>query len=56
MFVCVQIMHLRGVRYFFQWNIFVYVFLVMSGIGALFYFVAGSKRWKRKNSMSAYDV
>jgi hypothetical protein len=49
-----QVMYLRGLRYIYQLNIFLYMMLGIMGISILAMLVRGPGKWKRPQRLDAY--
>eukprot|EP00877_Chromochloris_zofingiensis_P003260 jgi/Chrzof1/12935/Cz07g13030.t1 len=50
-----QVMYLRGLRYIYQFNIFLWMFLGMAGLSILAMIIKGPGKWKRKKPLDAYQ-
>jgi hypothetical protein len=51
---CLQVMFLKGLRYIYQFNIFLYMMMSIMGISILFMAIKGPGKWKRKKREDAY--
>lgn len=49
-----QVMYLRGLRYIYQLNIFLYMMLGIMGLSILAMLVRGPGKWKRPQRLDAY--
>ena len=45
----VQILHLQGIRYIFQLNIFLYCLFAFMGVAIIFLSLGKQKKWMRKS-------
>jgi hypothetical protein len=53
--VAMQVMYLKGIQYIYNFNIFLYIFLIMAVLSVIFMIVRGPKQWKRKKVEDAYN-
>jgi LMBR1 domain-containing protein 1 len=49
-----QVMYLKGLRYIYQFNIFLYMFMSIMGISIIFMVIRGPGKWKRTQREDAY--
>lgn len=52
--VCLQVMYLRGLRYIYQFNIFLYMMMGIMGLSLLIMVIKGPGKWKRAKREDAY--
>jgi hypothetical protein len=46
---------LKGIQYIYNFNVFLYIFLIMAALSVIFMVVRGPKQWKRKKVEDAYN-
>lgn len=51
-----QVMYLIGIRYIYNFNIFLYAMLSVMALSAVFLAFRGKKVWKRRDPMEAYKM
>lgn len=49
-----QVMFLKGLRYIYQFNIFLYMMMGIMGISILIMVIKGPRRWKQAKREDAY--
>lgn len=49
-----QVMFLKGLRYIYQFNIFLYMMMAIMGISILIMAIKGPGKWKRPKREDAY--
>lgn len=49
-----QVMYLMGIRFIYNFNIFLYVFLAIILISSIFMVIRGKVIWKKRNLADAY--
>lgn len=49
-----QVMYLKGLRYIYQFNIFLYMFMGIMGISIIVMVIKGPGKWKRAQREDAY--
>lgn len=52
--VWLQVMYLRGLRYIYQFNIFLYMMMGIMGISIIINVIKGPGKWKRAKREDAY--
>jgi LMBR1 domain-containing protein 1 len=50
-----QVMYLKGLRYIYQVNIFLYMFMGIMGISMVLMIIKGPGKWKRPKREDAYQ-
>lgn len=51
----VQVMFLKGLRYIYQFNIFLYMMMSIMGISIIIQVIKGPGKWKRAKRQDAYQ-
>ncbi len=51
-----QVMYLIGIKYIYNFNIFLYGMLAVMLLSAIFLMFRGKKVWKRRNPLDAYAM
>lgn len=52
--LCMQVMFLKGLRYIYQFNIFLYMMMGIMGISIIVMVIKGPGKWKRTKREDAY--
>jgi hypothetical protein len=50
-----QVMYLKGIAVIYNFNVFLYIFLVLSVLSIIFMSLRGPKQWKRKKVEDSYQ-
>jgi hypothetical protein len=48
-------MYLKGISLIYNFNIFLYIFLILSVLSIIFMAIKGPKQWKRKRVEDSYQ-
>ena len=50
-----QVMYLKGIAIIYNFNVFLYIFLILSVLSIIFMSIRGPKQWKRKKVEDSYQ-